>query len=101
MAFQLRFIVIPHAMWDNKLVQIEGVVALLEVQFRTKDLRLIFTGGTRMSWVGFGPVYLTRLCSRKVMWKTSVCNNTERFGAIIVFCRHRRSQKQARYFRSE
>ena len=38
-----------------------------------------------MSWMGFGPVYLTRLCSRKVMWKTSICNNIERFGAIMFF----------------
>lgn len=72
-------------MWDNILVQIEGVVVLLEARLRTKDLRLIFTGGTRISWMGFGPVYLTRLCSRKVMWKTSICNDFERFGAIMFF----------------
>ncbi len=72
-------------MWDNGLVQIEGVDIILEARLRTKDLRLIFTGGTRMSWMGFGPVYLTRLCSRKVMWKTSICNDIERFGAIMFF----------------
>lgn len=84
MALQLRF-VIPYAMWDNKLVQTEGVVILLEAWLRTKDLRLIFTSGTRMSWMGFCPVCLTRLCSRKVMWKTSVCNNIERFDVIMFF----------------
>lgn len=72
-------------MWDNRLVQIEGVVNLLEARLRARDLRLIFTGGTRMNWMGFGPVYLTRLCSRKVMWKTSICNDIERFGAIMFF----------------